>query len=159
MALAKKLPHRKARGTKTGIFKSQFESTVAQSLTRQGIGFEYEPYNIPYLVQRNYKPDFVLANGIIIECKGWFESEDQRKMRAVTTANPTLDIRMLFMRLAGKVQGSNMTNAQWCEKYGFYCAEQRIPKDWLYEDTRENKLPSGALLSNPTEDGHREKGN
>jgi hypothetical protein len=52
-----------------------------------------------------------------------------------------------------------MTNAQWCEKYGFYCAEQRIPKDWLYEDTRENKLPSGALLSNPTEDGYREKGN
>lgn len=122
------------------------------------MGYEYEPYNIPYLVERKYKPDFVLANGIIIECKGWFESEDQRKMRAVKAANPDLDIRMLFMRLAGKVQGSNMTNAAWCEKYGFYCAEQRIPKEWLNEKTRENRFLGGSLFGDQTDDEHREEG-
>lgn len=158
MATTKKAPARKARGKKTGIFKSEFESNVAKSLTRQKVGFAYEPYDIPYTVERKYKPDFVLANGIIIECKGWFESEDQRKMRAVKKSNPHLDIRMLFMRLAGKVQGSNMTNAQWCEKYGFYCAEQRIPKEWLNEETKGNQLPSGALFGNQAEHGHREEG-
>lgn len=80
-------------------------------------------------------------------------------MRAVKAANPHLDIRMLFMRLAGKVQGSNMTNAQWCEKYNFYCAEQRIPKDWLNEKTNENGLSGGALLGDQADDEHREEGN
>lgn len=154
----KKQPAPKARGTKTGIFKSEFESNVAKALTRAGIGFEYEPYYIPYLVERKYKPDFVLENGIIIECKGWFESEDQRKMRAVKKANPHLDIRMLFMRLNGKVQGSNMTNALWCAKYDFECAEQRIPKNWLYETPKKNELPNSSLFGNPAEDEHWEEG-
>lgn len=143
---------------KTGIFRSQFEASVARSLKRQSCGFLYEPLNLPYTVTRNYKPDFILENGIFIECKGYLDSADQRKMRAIKEQYPDLDIRMLFMKLDGKVQGSKMTNLLWCEKYDFQYAQEKIPKEWINEDKTNHKYVGGTLFSDSSEDGHREEG-
>lgn len=119
-------------------FKSKFEAEIASSLERQGVDYEYEPSSIKYAVIRSYKPDFVLPNEIHIETKGYFKSEDQRKMRAVKDQHPELDIRMVFQRLQGRVQGSQMTNAEWCEKYGFQYADGKIPRAWINEQKKTN---------------------
>lgn len=114
-------------------FKSKFEGAVALALDKMGAHYEYEPHTITYTVERAYHPDFVLDNGIHVETKGWFKSEDQRKMRAVRDQNPSLDIRFVFQKLSGKCQGSNMTNEEWCLKYNFKYAEGTIPKEWIRE--------------------------
>lgn len=102
----------------------------------RGAAYEYEGERISYVVTRQYKPDFRLANGIYVEAKGWFQSDDQRKMRLLKEQYPDLEFRMLFMNANGKCQGSKMTNAQWCEKYGFKYAEGMIPEEWINEDNR-----------------------
>lgn len=123
----------KTATTKTPVFKSKFEAEIARLLDRQNVAYTYEGMNLKYAVIRNYKPDFVLPNGVIVETKGYFKSDDQRKMRAVKEQHPELDIRMVFQRLAGRVQGSQMNNAEWCEKYGFQYADGKIPKEWIHE--------------------------
>lgn len=138
MATTRRSLPKKKVATKTATtkppFKSKFEAEIARLLDRQKVEYAYEGLTLKYAVIRNYKPDFILPNGIIIETKGYFQSDDQRKMRAVKDQHPELDIRMVFQRLAGKVQGSNMTNSQWCEKYGFKYADGKIPKDWINEN-------------------------
>lgn len=121
------------KATTKPAFKSKFEAEIARLLDRQNVDYSYEGMNLRYAVIRNYKPDFILPNGVIIETKGYFASDDQRKMRAVREQHPELDIRMVFQRLAGKVQGSKMTNAEWCDKYGFKYADGKIPKEWINE--------------------------
>ena len=141
------------RGKKTSIFRSQFEARVARSLRRQEVGYKYEELTLSYTVTRNYKPDFVLENGIVIECKGYLDSADQRKMRAIKTQYPDLDIRMLFMKLDGKVQGSKMTNMDWCIKYNYQFAQDKIPKSWINEQKTNNEIFSNTLLGDTAGDG------
>ena len=95
------------------------------------VPFGYETETVSYIVERTYKPDFILENGILVEAKGYFRSADQRKHRAIKNQHPDLDIRFVFLRLDSRVQGSQMTCQQWCDKYGFLYAEKEIPKDWL----------------------------
>jgi hypothetical protein len=113
------------------IVNSKIEAAIAEDLDQKGIKYEYEPKRIPYVVERYYVPDFILPNGIIIEVKGWFLSEDRRKMVLVKKQNPHLDIRFVFQKLDAKGQQSKVTNREWCAKNGFLCAESMIPEAWL----------------------------
>ena len=57
------------RRSKKSKFRSEFEQEVSQHLD----GFLYEPFTVPYVIHRNYKPDFVHeATGTLVECKGFF---------------------------------------------------------------------------------------
>jgi len=94
---------------------------------------------VSYIVERTYKPDFILENGILIEAKGYFRSADQRKHRAIKNQHPELDIRFVFMKLSSRVQGSKMTCQEWCEKYDFLYAEKEIPKVWLRKQKTSKK--------------------
>jgi hypothetical protein len=117
-------------------YRSGLEATVADQLTELGVEFEYEKQKIPYQIDAKYIPDFVLPNGIIIECKGRFTSEDRRKMRLVKEQNPELDIRFIFTRCASKInKGSKTSYADWCEKYEFKYADKLIPGEWIYDKT------------------------
>lgn len=119
----------------TNGYRSGLEANVANQLTDLGVDFEYEKTKIPYQIDAKYIPDFVLPNGIIIECKGRFTSEDRRKMRLVKQQNPELDIRFVFTRSASKInKGSKTSYADWCSKYGFVCADKLIPGEWLYDE-------------------------
>ena len=138
--------------TKTGTFRSQFEARVARALSRNNVEFLYEPLQLTYTVTRRYKPDFILENGIFIECKGYLDSADQRKMRAIKEQYPDLDIRMLFMTLAGKVQGSKMSNMEWCEKYNYKYAQEKIPTSWIDEQKTNDKFLGGTLFCNTPND-------
>ena len=121
----------KKRSKRKGKYKSNLEAAIAKRLGKRAT---YETEVIQYLLPKRYTPDFVLVgpadNRIYIEVKGWFRYEDQQKMRAVKTCNPELDIRMYFPN-NNKVQGSKMTNSEWCEKYNFPFAIGRIPRSWL----------------------------
>ena len=117
------------------VVSSKLEALIAEELDQLGVPYQYETQRLPYTVERLYIPDFILPNGIIVEAKGWFLSEDRRKMKLVKKQYPNLDIRMLFQK--GKLdqpgQASKATNREWCRKNGFPCAEGTIPLEWIHE--------------------------
>lgn len=123
-------------------FASKFEQSLAEQLTKDGVTFKYEPYTISYTVptrKSNYKPDFVLSNGIIIEAKGGhFEAKDRQKMIYVKESNPHLDIRFVFKSPNSKLyKGSKTTYAKWAGDHGFPWADKRIPKEWITQPRKE----------------------
>jgi hypothetical protein len=66
-------------------FRSGFEYDVSKQL--QPYGFSYEPFQIPYRIERKYTPDFVYERNdkqYLIECKGYFRSGDTQKYRSVS---------------------------------------------------------------------------
>jgi len=119
----------------TNKYRSKLEERVASDLHKRGVEFRYEDERIEYKVVRNYKPDFQLPNGIYVEAKGYFKSEDQRKMRNLKAQHPDKDFRMLFQNAKGKVQGSKMTNIAWCQKYDYPWCEALVPEEWINENT------------------------
>lgn len=112
-------------------FRSAFERTLDAQLKRAGIGYKYEPIKIKYTISHNYKPDWVLDNGIILEAKGYFRRGDVAKMRAVKAQNPDLDIRFIFMDADKKISGQKQTHGDWCTRHGFPYASERVPVEWL----------------------------
>lgn len=94
---------------------------------------------------RSTLSDFVLDNGIIIETKGIFDSEDRRKHLAIKEQHPELDIRFVFSNSKAKLyKGAKSKYFEWCDKYGFKWAHRVIPYDWLKEDgkaIRTKKIP------------------
>lgn len=123
-------------GLKYG-FRSGLEETIAEQLTSKGVGFSFEELVIPYVKPEKpakYTPDFVLANGIIIESKGRFLTEDRQKHLLVKKQHPEYDIRFVFSNSRTKIsKRSKTTYADWCEKNGFLYADKEIPDAWLKE--------------------------
>ena len=111
---------RRSRKSKLGNFRSEFERDVATQL--QPFGFSYEPYQIPYVIERKYTPDFVYeSNGrtYIIECKGYFRAGDTQKYRAVKNClGENEELIFVLMKPNQKVSKSTKnTMAQWCDKH------------------------------------------
>lgn len=84
-------------------FRSGLEEKVADLMIDLGVKYEYESTKVPYQIQHNYTPDFLLPNGIFLECKGYWDPEDRRKIKAVKQQNPELDIRMIFQSPYNKI--------------------------------------------------------
>ncbi len=118
------------------MYRSKFEETVAQYLSDNNYSFNYETKKIKWVDyrRRTYTPDFILANGIIIETKGRFVSEDRRKHLEIKKQYPNLDIRFLFYNCRCKLyKGAKSTYANWCDKNDFKYAEKVIPNEWFKE--------------------------
>jgi hypothetical protein len=93
------------------------------------------------LCYRTYTPDFILANGIIIETKGRFIATDRRKHLAIKKQHPKLDIRFVFTNSNSRLyKGSRSTYGMWCTKHGFRYYDRIIPEDWLKEKGKNNHL-------------------
>ena len=94
---------------------------------------------------RTYTPDFQLDNGIFIETKGIFDSEDRRKHVEVRRQHPELDIRFVFSNARGKLyKGAKSRYCDWCDKNDFLYSHRLIPKEWLTERGRcvtQTKIP------------------
>ena len=114
-------------------FRSGLEEKVADLLVELGIKYEYEPTKIPYQIQYNYTPDFLLPNGIYLETKGYWDAADRRKIKAVKTLHPELDLRMVFQSPYNKISKKSKTSyAQYCTKLNIpWCSFTNIPIDWL----------------------------
>lgn len=118
-------------------FRSGLEERISADLTSKGVGFTYEELTIPYVKPaktHKYTPDWVLENGIIVESKGRFLTEDRSKHLLVKAQHPNLDIRFVFSNSRTKInKRSTTTYAAWCEKNGFLYADKEIPDAWLRE--------------------------
>lgn len=133
---------RRSRRTSKSIglaqgFRSGLEGTVAQQLAAAGIPCEYESERIEYIKperKSKYTPDFPLPNGIYIETKGRFTTEDRQKHLLIKQQHPHLDIRFVFSNSRARIsKASATTYAMWCEKHGFKFADKLIPQAWLKE--------------------------
>ena len=123
------------RGIQAG-YRSGLEEDTAAYLKKKKVKFTYEKEKIKWvdLKVRTYTPDFVLANGIIVETKGRFISVDRRKHKEIKRQFPELDIRFVFNNSRAKLyKGAKSSYGDWCEKHGFKYADKVIPDEWLEE--------------------------
>ena len=117
-----------------GGYRSGLEEEIAKQLEASHVDYEYEKERIAYHRTCFYVPDFKLPNGIFIEAKGRFTSDDRGKLLKVKKQHPDLDIRLVFSRSKAKLsKDSKTTYAQWCERWGFPYADKQIPEEWLSE--------------------------
>lgn len=124
-------------GIKEG-FRSGLEDKVGDQLRSLGIEPRYEETIIPYIKperQAKYTPDFQLPNGIFIETKGRFVTEDRQKHILIKGQHPELDIRFVFSNPKARIsKTSKTTYADWCLKHGFQFAAKSIPQEWINEN-------------------------
>ena len=120
---------------KTSRYRSQLEKKVADLLVNLDVTFDYETAAFAYTIPHNYYPDFILPNGVILECKGYWDAADRRKIKSVKEQNPDIDLRMVFQSPFNTIsKKSKTTYAQWCEKHDIpWTSFQNIPLDWLIE--------------------------
>jgi len=120
-------------------FRSKLEMEINQQLVDSGIKFSYEgPLNVIRYIKpatkHRYLADFLLGNGIIIEAKGMFTSQDRKKHLYIKEQWPDLDIRFLFMNAKNRLsKTSKTTYAMWADNNRFLWAEKKIPHAWLEE--------------------------
>lgn len=121
-------------------YRSGLEIQVAAQIRAKGIKVLYEdPDSKIKFIQpaknRTYTPDFILPNGIIIETKGRFVSDDRNKHAWIREQyGDTLDIRFVFSNSKAKLyKGSKTSYADWCVKHGFKFADKEIPEEWFDE--------------------------
>lgn len=118
-------------------FRSGLEERIAEQLDQLGVEYTYEKVKLKYIrpaSEHIYTPDFVLANGIIVETKGRFLLADRMKHLMVKKHNPDLDIRFVFSNSNARIsKTSKTTYAMWCRKHGYQFADKTIPEEWLDE--------------------------
>lgn len=133
---------------KVGAYRSGLEDKLAKQLESKGIAVMYEEWSIPYVVpasNHKYSPDIIIPNGIIIEAKGLWESDDRKKHLLIKEQFPELDIRFVFSSSRTKLyKGSPTSYAEFCEKHGIKFADKLIPIDWLKEPKK--GIPWGKLI-------------
>ena len=109
-------------------YRSVFEFRVARKAEENGIPFEYEPKNkkITYILNpRTYLPDFVLPNGVLVECKGRLTVRDRVKHLLINRQYPHLDIRFVFQRDNKLGPKSKTRYSEWCKKHKFKYAFEK----------------------------------
>lgn len=145
--VTRKVMSKRAVALKHG-FRSGLEEETSKFLTDNGAKFTYEEMKIRYLqpaTERQYTPDFVLENGIIIETKGRFLVADRKKHILIKRQHPHLDIRFVFSNSKQKLnKASRTTYAQWCIKNGFQYADKEVPVHWIKE--RRKRVSDGSEI-------------
>lgn len=136
--------HRKRRGSnarskvrkaaqKAG-FRSAFEQRVAEGIKALGADYDYETVHFLYEVneRKRYTPDFVLPNGVIVECKGRLTPADRKKLLLIKEQHDEVDLRLVFMYPNNKLSAKSKTRYwEWAEKHGFKWADNNVPEEWL----------------------------
>ena len=126
-------------------YRSGLEQINAKHLEIEGVPYEYEVLRIPFLQPakiRQYTPDFLLLrNGILVETKGVFATEDRQKHILIKEQHPLIDLRFVFSNPRSKIyKGSTTTHAMWAEKHGFLWAAKLIPQQWIDEPVNTKAL-------------------
>lgn len=118
-------------------YRSGLEEAISEQLKALNVDYGYEAIKIPYYtpaLPHKYTPDFVLPNGIIIESKGLFTSDDRKKHELVKAQNPSLDIRFVFSNSRQRITKLSKTSyGMWAAARGFLYADKLIPTEWIKE--------------------------
>ncbi len=101
-------------------YRSGLEERLAEAL---GTKYLYEPYAVPYIVNRKYTPDFVYASSkVLVEAKGFFRVGDTQKYKAIRDSIEASGWELVFLFSDPRKKlrkGSRMTLGQWCDKENF----------------------------------------
>lgn len=128
-------------------YRSGLEAAIAAALAAAKVPVAYEAVKLPFTQpekRRTYSPDWILPNGLVIESKGQFASEDRLKHLWVKEQHPHIEIAFVFTNPQAKIRkGSPTTYADWCDKHGFRYSKKEIPKEWIQEP--ENQAALRAL--------------
>lgn len=117
-------------------YRSGLEADIQGQLRAAGLPVIYEEVYIPWKLSKDckYTPDFILPNGIIVESKGRFVTQDRQKHLYIKQQYPELDIRFVFSRSASRIsKTSKTTYAKWSKTKGFKYADAVIPQSWIDE--------------------------
>ena len=130
--------------------RSKFEATVINDLDERGVRYEYEPGNIGYdqpikageclecgssnvVWKRKYLPDIRLADGSLVEIKGYLKPDDRRTLIAFRNSHLKVKLRILFQSdryLDPKTKATSYTD--WARREGFDChVGNSIPEEWI----------------------------
>lgn len=138
-------------------YRSGLEDKVAEELAAAGVTARYEEFKLPFrqpAKDRTYTPDYLLPNGIVVETKGRFLTDDRTKMKLVKAAHPDLDIRFVFSRSATPLtKVSKTTYGDWCLKNGFPFADKSVPQAWLDEPDDPKRIAAFHAVAIPTKKG------
>jgi hypothetical protein len=125
-------------------YRSGLELKIARQLEQLGVPFEYEAHPLVYEIPaRNakYRVDFILPNGILIETKGRFISEDRKKHKLIKEQFPDLDLRIVFSNPNSRIgKKSKTTYGMWCDSLGIPYAAKEIPIAWIEEKPTRQRL-------------------
>lgn len=108
---------------------------MALALDNARVAYTYEQDVIRFeqpAKQRRYTPDFVLPNGIILEVKGYLDTNDRMKHKWIKEQHPELDIRFVFMNPNTRITKKSKTRYKdWADKLGYpWCCGPEIPHTW-----------------------------
>mgnify|MGYP000179696947 CR=1 FL=1 len=99
-------------------FRSGLESAFSEAVGTKD--FDYEPYRLPYVINKKYVPDFIdKRTGAMVECKGFFRVGDTQKYKAI---RDEIDRPLIFVFSDSRKRlrkGSKMNLGEWCDKEGF----------------------------------------
>lgn len=143
--------HRAAAArAKAAGYRSGLETRNAKRLDALNKDYEYEPFKLPFIQPvkpRTYTPDFVLPNGIIIDTKGRWVTEDRQKFKMIVEQHPDLDIRMVFSNPNSRIgKNSKTTYAIYADRLGIPYAKEFIPQAWIDEPVNQASLDAIAKL-------------
>ena len=67
-------------------YRSGLEDDISEDLKQRGVAFGYETMKIKWVLHRNksYTPDFILPNGVIVESKGRFTTDDRSRSNTLS---------------------------------------------------------------------------
>lgn len=115
-------------------YKGGFEPQVARMLRKKKVKFKYEVDKLPYVVQKNYIPDFTISTPsgkIYLEAKGWLRPQDRTKLKAVKETNPDIDLRLIFGADNKINRYSKMRYSDWAKKNNIKFCIKEIPLEWF----------------------------
>ena len=129
---------------RTSGYRSGLEKRLKENINEKlknkfrKIKLGYEDTKLAYVTEHNYIPDFTLYGRddhiLYIEAKGNLDNDSKRKMVAVKSTHPDLDIRFIFQRDNFIRKGSKTTYTMWADKHGFPShVGEDIPIEWLKE--------------------------
>ena len=110
----------KSKRSRNGkLYRSGLERKFAELAPRRRN--LYEPYDVPYVMHRKYKPDFVdKKTGDYIETKGFFRTGDTQKYTSIRDSIKPIKLIFVLSDPDKKLRkGAKMTMGQWCDKEGF----------------------------------------
>lgn len=146
-------------------FKSKFEARIfpevqkylKEKSDKQPINFEYETTSFPYILQKNYTPDWPVTRPdgsvLYIESKGLFDLDSRTKMLAVKNQHPDLEFVLLFQRdnTYGRAKKEKKRRySDWAQHHGFDYAVNCVPFRWLYGTKCPKKLITEGIIIDPT---------
>jgi hypothetical protein len=126
--------------------RNALERTNSELLRQRGEHTPYEAFRIRFdSGRRTYTPDFILANGIIIETKGYFRPEDREKHLTIRSEHPDLDVRFVFSNAQNRLsQFATDTYADWCHEHGFQFGVHTVPVLWQMEGGGKKRIDALA---------------